>query len=233
MLVKSKGILISKVKYADNSYILKIFTENFGLKSFIINSPQKRGAVIKSAYLEPLSILEIDFYLKENQTLYRIKDGRLIYSPFLENEEMVRKSILFFYNDILKQFIFENQPFIDIFQSGTEFLMHFKLEQHLKYQPFQIMLKHLKFSGLFPRNNFDESSNIFNMSESEYSNIVKSPLDIKPPYAQTLSAILSEKFDILNTQERNYFLDVLLTYCKVHIPNFKEPKSLEIIREIL
>lgn len=60
MLVSTKAIVLSAVKYGDSSLIVKCFTELSGVKSYLVKGvlSAKRGK-IKPAYFQPLSQLEV------------------------------------------------------------------------------------------------------------------------------------------------------------------------------
>ena len=73
MYHQTKGIVISNTKYAETSIVCKVYTENFGLQTYIINGVRKKKG--KSIYYQPLSLLDLTVYHKEKSTLQRVKEG--------------------------------------------------------------------------------------------------------------------------------------------------------------
>ena len=59
MQIKTRGIVLHKTKYSENSVIVNIFTREAGVQSFIVKgaySKQRRGTI---ALLENLSMVEV------------------------------------------------------------------------------------------------------------------------------------------------------------------------------
>jgi len=68
MLVKTKAIVISALKYQEKSLIVKCFTETDGLKSYFVhNAFSGKNNKQKIAYFQPLNILEIEAVHKKQR----------------------------------------------------------------------------------------------------------------------------------------------------------------------
>jgi len=83
MLHKTKGIVLNYIKYSDTSIIAKIYTEAFGLQSYIVNSVRSSKAKNKIALFQPLTLLEMVVYHKNHQGLQRISEMRTA-EPYLQ-----------------------------------------------------------------------------------------------------------------------------------------------------
>ncbi len=59
MLTTTRGIVLHHFKYSEKSIIAKIYTEKFGLQSYIINGVRSAKSKNKAVYLQPLSLGEI------------------------------------------------------------------------------------------------------------------------------------------------------------------------------
>ena len=71
MYSQTKGIVLSSVKYSESSIICKVYTAKLGLQSYIVNSVRKkRGG---SAYYQPLNILDLTVFHKNNKQLAQSK----------------------------------------------------------------------------------------------------------------------------------------------------------------
>ncbi|MBK6373156.1 MAG: DNA repair protein RecO [Saprospiraceae bacterium] len=75
-LRKEKGIVLRSFKYGETSLILDILTENFGLKSFIIQSVRKAKSRTSPSSVQLMAAVDIDFYLKEDTELFQLKEIR-------------------------------------------------------------------------------------------------------------------------------------------------------------
>jgi DNA repair protein RecO (recombination protein O) len=74
----TKGIVLRTVKYGETSVIVTIFTELFGIQSYLVNgvrTASKKGSG-KANLFQPTSILDMVVYHNELKQLQRIKEFR-------------------------------------------------------------------------------------------------------------------------------------------------------------
>ena len=76
MIIKTKGIVLSYIKYGETSIICKIFTETSSIQTFIINGVRKSKSKNIALY-QPLTILDLVIYHKESSSIQRIKEAKL------------------------------------------------------------------------------------------------------------------------------------------------------------
>ena len=74
MLQKTRGIALSFIKYRDTSIIAKIFTEEFGMQSYIVNGVRSKSAKTKIALFQPLTLLELVVYHNKKKEIHRISE---------------------------------------------------------------------------------------------------------------------------------------------------------------
>ena len=73
---KTKGVVLKTVRYGETSIIAGIFTELFGLQSYLINGVRvtsKKGSG-KANMLQPGAILDMVVYHNELKNLQRVKE---------------------------------------------------------------------------------------------------------------------------------------------------------------
>ena len=59
MLHKTRGIVINNIKYGETSIIIKIYTEVFGLQTYIENGVHNAKSKNKIALFQPLNLLDM------------------------------------------------------------------------------------------------------------------------------------------------------------------------------
>ena len=75
MVVKTRAIVISSIKYQEKSLIVKCFTLSDGLKSYFVRDAfSSRKSNQKIAYFQPFSLLEIEAVHKNKGTLENFKE---------------------------------------------------------------------------------------------------------------------------------------------------------------
>lgn len=67
MKTVSKGLLLRTIDYSDSSAIAKVFTHNQGVQSFLVRGV--KGKRKKTAYLQPLCLIELEYHLHPNKDL--------------------------------------------------------------------------------------------------------------------------------------------------------------------
>jgi DNA repair protein RecO (recombination protein O) len=74
MLHKTRGIVFKTTDFGENSIIVQVFTEKFGLQSYMVNGAKKPKAKIGRNMLQPLHLLEMVVYHKNTGNVQRIKE---------------------------------------------------------------------------------------------------------------------------------------------------------------
>src|SRR5580765_8062709 len=80
-LHKTKGIVLRAVKYGETSLIVTIFTELFGVQSYLVNgvrTSSKKGSG-KASLFQPSAIFDLVVYHNDLKQLQRIKEFRWDY----------------------------------------------------------------------------------------------------------------------------------------------------------
>ena len=57
MLHKTRGIVFSYTEYRETSLIVKIYTELFGIQSYIVNGVRKKNAKLNVGWFQPLTLV--------------------------------------------------------------------------------------------------------------------------------------------------------------------------------
>ena len=101
MLHKTRGIVFKTTDYGETSVIVQIFTEKFGLQSYIINAVKKPRAKISRNMLQPLHLLDMVVYHKSAGNVQRIAEMKnspvLLSIPY----DVVKRSLAMFLNEVL------------------------------------------------------------------------------------------------------------------------------------
>jgi len=239
MLHTTKGIVFHHFKYSEKSVIAKIYTQKFGLQSYIINGVRGKKSKSKLAYLQPLSLLEINAYHKENKGLQQVKDIKLSL-PFQNIPFNVYKSsIAFFIAEILYKSIKEEEANNNLFDFLYNSIQILDLDEE-SYMNFHLLFlsqltKHL---GFFPHH-LSFNNQYFDLQEGISLSQPPPHQDyIKPPISNLLQTIFGSNFEDIKTlkidnNNRKLLLTALIDYYALHLSNFGNLKSKEILEEIL
>lgn len=240
MLIKSRGIILRTMKYGESSLIMDIYTEDYGLNSYIVGGVRNKKSKTKSGSLQLMSLVEIVAYHKNVKALYRIKEvsALRLYQkiPF----EILRSSVGVFMIEILKNTIKENEENPELFYFIFNWFMFLDTTDspvtnlHLNF-----MIELSEYLGIQPRDNFSVNNYIFDMMEGQFVNTI-------PDHAYYLDKEYSELIYDFMMQEREsvheitcsnlqrrFLLDKLILFYKLHIDSMKELHTHLILNEIL
>ena len=80
MLCKTRAIVLKTVKFSETSLVVKLYTEQFGLKSFLVRGVRKKHARNSPNLFQPLSLIEVVFINKPGEGLIIPKENQFVAS---------------------------------------------------------------------------------------------------------------------------------------------------------
>ena len=109
-IITSKAIVFNTIKYSDSSLIVKCFTEQEGIKSYLVrgvlNSKKRK---IQVAYFQPLTQLNIEAIHKQKSNLHTLKDVSISYPYQTIYKDVIKQSIVLFISEVLTKSIQEEE----------------------------------------------------------------------------------------------------------------------------
>jgi DNA repair protein RecO (recombination protein O) len=239
MLHKTRGIVLHSIKYSETSIIAHIYTEEFGRQSYLVKGAYRKKALVSAALFYPLNLLEMEVYYKPKSNLQKIKEAynNPIYNliPF----DPQKKAIVVFISEVLYRTLREEEASPRLFS----FIFNSLQILDLKTQPVSnfhlIFLFQLsKFIGFFPLNNYSASEPIFDLLNGRF--VSEPPMHghfINFDESKIFASMITKGFDdsdgIKLTRElRQYLLEKLVEYYRLHIENMGNIKSLQVLREV-
>lgn len=238
MLVTLKGIVLHHFKYSEKSVIAKIYTDKYGLQSYIINGVRSSKSKNKAVYLQPLSLVEINTFHKEKKGLQQVKTIQLVQPYTSIPFNIAKTSIAFFLAETLYKSIREEESNTPLF----EFLFNAFQQLDLKeknYSNFHLIFlgKLCQHMGIQPQK-IDANCMYFDLREGRFISIAPAHKDfLAQPYCNQLISILNADFTekdlCLNKKDRNVLLTTFINYFNLHLSNFESLKSLPVLKEVL
>lgn len=240
MLHKTRGIVFKTTDYGDSSVIVQVFTEKFGLQSYIINGAKKPRAKIPRNMLQPLHLLDMVVYHNHTGNVQRVKELRN--SPVLQTipYDVVKSSLAIFLNEVLYKAVkaqSEDGSLFDFVFSAIEWLDH-QTEGLANFH--LLFLIHLtRYLGFYPDRTLEAGAGYFDLRSGGFSQHKPgSMLYLSPPHTQNFGRLLRCSFENiaqirLNNDERRYLLQKLLEYYALHIESFGSVRSHQVLEEVL
>ncbi|MCK9450805.1 MAG: DNA repair protein RecO [Bacteroidales bacterium] len=237
---KTSGIVLQHIRYSDTSLIVKIFTEKFGLQSYLIKGAYQKRSKFRPALFMPMTIVEFVQASKSGRELHFMKEVSVV-SQFHQLHQSVKKNaIVMFMSELLSRTIQEEETNLPLFDFLRTSLLWLDLRQdNVGTFPLYLMVELSRYLGFYPKKNtyqqgycFDAMAGLFRQGAPEH------PYYLSPPLSNHLHQLLemglesNENF-LLSNAERRTLMQELIDYYKLHIPGFHGLKSHEILKAVL
>lgn len=237
MLVSTKAIVISTIKYGDAGVIAKCFTASDGIKSYLLRGilKSKKGK-LKIAYFQPLMQLEIIANHKNKGSLEYIKEVKTVYPYASIHTNIVKSSIVLFLSEILNFSIQEEEKNDTLFEFIENALQWLDIHDEIANFHILFLIQLTKYFGFYPETEHLHKD-YFDLHEGQFFDMSTMNECITGKNLTCFKQLLGIKFDEQNTiklssYRRNEILAILIQYFKLHLQGFRQPKSMEVLHEV-
>ena len=240
MLHKTRGVVLRTIKYGESSIITKVYTEKFGLQSYLVNGVRSSRSRSKASLYQPPAILDLVAYHKEGKNLQRIKESSYHYIYRQLPFDIKRSSISLFITEVLNKAIKDEETHEELFNFIYQWLIFADQQQHgIENLHLYFLINLSAFLGFAPHQNHSAQTSFFDLRDGTY-------IKDRPAHPNFLEADNAIAFynlshvkldDIaqlkLSHQTRRSLLAGLLNYYELHLENFTEVRSYSILSSIL
>ncbi len=230
MLVKTEAIVVKKTAYTDHSAVVKLFTKEFGLTSFIIQG--LHGKQNKNSLIQPGTIIELVFH-KKYQGLMRAKELSLI-SGWGYRHLPIHDQVRWFFLELLNHVLHEEQPEESLFLLSKEtFTALNEGVENLSVLPIYFLYNFCKETGHALQIDAESMRKGLDILGGGYANDRSLPIHtIGPEDCTLLHQIAIEKRTNVLLKSRRVIIGHLLAYIQIHVIPGKTLQSLNILQDI-
>ncbi len=240
MLITTKGIVLKSIKYGETSLIVDIYTEQLGLRKYIVSGVRKKNARIGAALLQVMSQVEIVAYEREGKDLNRLKEIRSDYVYQSIPLNIHKGAVGLFMAEIAQKTLREAESNPGLFAFLCSCFVH--LDKHtgnIGNLPLSFLLELSGFLGFLPESNHEAKEIFFDLENGVFTTTEPlTPNKLDSVHSGLLVKLLQDRFATCHTVkipvgQRRLLLEKLLEYYKYHIENFAVINSHLILQEIL
>lgn len=240
----TKGIVLRTVKYGETSVIVTMFTELFGIQSYLVNgvrTSSKKGSG-KANLFQPTALLDMVVYHNEQRQLQRIKEFRwsVLYQTIFS--DIRKNAVAVFMIELLAKCLKQPEANPELYQFTEDCFMQLDQSEDAVMANFPLFFAlHLPvFFGFRVIDNFSDINCYLDMQEGEFVN--QHPphnffLDEKESFACSHLLKVMQPDELkeikLHSQFRRSLLVAFEKYYAIHIPDFGSLRTLPVLREIL
>ena len=220
--------------------MVQVFTDKFGIQSYLINGVKKPKAKIPMNILQPLHLLDMVVYHKINTQIQRVAEARP--SPVFKSipYHVHKNTIAQFLNEVLYKSIRQQQADENLFDFIYSAICWFdetaevEVNFHLAF-----LIKLSRFLGFAPHAQTRNDQKYFDLQEGDFTSITPvHPNFMDKKDADYLLLLFASSFEKLNeinldNIKRRFLLDKILVYFGLHTASFGQIKSRQVLEDVL
>ncbi|MCQ2274505.1 MAG: DNA repair protein RecO [Bacteroidales bacterium] len=231
------GLVLHTTQYAETSVIVKIFTRQLGVRSYIVKGVRKGKSRTKQNLLQPLSYLELVVYNNPKSSLNYIKEMVPYNSSHIKDMDMgmqaINNALRFFMTELLYKTLREEEPMPDLFDYVADVAYCQSPSPGL---PIAFMITVARYMGIEPLDNYSMREPLFDLDGGRFCFSGNSTLDrecsqLLHYYLQSVSS--DEVEPLAPLQLRTELINSLLSYFQLHLTEFRGFRSHEILHTVL
>jgi DNA repair protein RecO (recombination protein O) len=241
---KTKGIVLRTVKYGETSIITSVYTELFGVQSYLVKGARRSSnkSQGKASYFQPAALLDIEVYHNELKNLQFVKSFSwgYLYQNLLF--DVVRNAVAMYVIELLQHSLKQPEANPELFYLIEDTLKQIDTGSNtlVSNVPLYFTLHLASELGFQMQGEYSKQTSILDLQDGNFvATTPPHPYYIDGMLAQTISQINSINFynDLeaikLNKEKRRQLLHYLQQYVALHINEFGEMKSIEILQTVL
>ena len=242
MLQETRGIVLRSIKYGESSLITTIFTQHFGVQTYLVQGVRTSKAKNKAALLQPATLLELVAYQNPEKNLQRLREFQYAYICTSMQEEVIKNSIALFSVELLFRILPEHAPMPELFDFSFEYFKNLDQMEvnHTANFPLYYIIQSSRLLGYELLGSYSDLTPHLNLYEGGFSSHPPhsrpfvSDGDARELQKLLLVKDLGELKDVpMNGSMRFRLLDWYMEFLQQHTQHLGQLKSLAVLRAIL
>lgn len=239
MLQKTEGIVLKSFRYGESGRVVKIYTEALGLQSYLVKGMKGQKSTFKPSLLEPLTLLELEVYHKQNQGLQTIKEARCLFAYSGIPKSMVKQSVLMFIAELVYKCIQEEESNLSLFSFLKQSMLFLDTTDEVpNLFPSYFMIQLSGHLGFYPKPPKNPEEKYFDLREGTFYEKLLPHADFADEITgKILAEILHSDLSGLvliasTTDQRKALLEYLILYFRIHLIHFGNIQSQQILEMV-
>jgi len=237
MQVSTHALVLSSVKYAEADLIVRCFTKDHGLRSYMLRGVLKsRKGKLRASLFQPMTLLQIEAYHKDKGTLERIREARIWLPLQTVHTDVYKSSIALFLSEMLSQSIKEEEAQPELFDYLSGSLIWLDSHERIGHFLLLFLLNLSGYLGFYP-----DATNIsapaFDLLEGCFGSDSEKEWVKSGDWMVEFRMLFGMDFDEVSQanwpkSRRKDLLDLLLLYYQLHLQGYKKPRSLSVLNQL-
>lgn len=236
--------MLRTVKYGETSVIVSVYTEAFGVQSYLINGVRKSSKKGSGTgnHFQPAAILDMVVYHNELGQLQRVREFKWSYLYERIFFEVRRNAVALFMIELLQKCVKQPESNAELFYFIEDAFVHLDKasDQVVANYPLFFALHLMVFVGFRMDDNYSDAAGVLDLTEGMFR-----PDRPTHPYflegheafitSQLLKVMQPSELEQLqmNQSSRRRLLQSYQDFYTLHIADFGAMKTLPVLQEVL
>jgi DNA repair protein RecO (recombination protein O) len=234
---------LRSLKYGETSVVVTIFTEAFGIQSYIVNGVrvQTKRSQSKVNLFQPAAILQMVVYRNELKNLQRIKESGWAHLYEHIFFDVIKNAVAMFITELLLKCLKQPESGGELFEFAEDVLLHLDKSQEAEMAnyPLFFAVHFATFLGLRIADNYSEVNNVLDLQEGlfvpqrpEHRYFLETPYSLIT--AQLLRIMQPHELSQIriNKEIRRTLLNGFQNYYALHVQDFGTLRSLPVLQTV-
>ncbi len=239
MIIKTPAIVLHTTRYGEQKIIVSLLTKTEGRLSVVARIPTTQRGKLKKQLFQQMNILDAEIDLRPNAELHHFRDVRLN-APYTSIPLQPEKLAIALF---LSEFIYygtreeHNNPnlytYIESSLRWLDACQQTPANFHLVF-----MMRMSRFIGFYPNIDNYHDGDFFDLQAACFT--TQQPIHssfLSPQDAAHISTLMRMNYDTMHLfrmthQQRNSITAVLIDYYRLHVSNFPQLKSLNVLQQL-
>lgn len=239
MLFKTRGLVLNTINYNDKYILVHIFTESFGRVTYMVSKAKSKNSKVPRSLFSSLAILDMEVEHQTSRDIQRIREARSDIYMYSTYSDMAKTSMAFFLSEFLTRVLRDTNDsklLFDFLDQSVQILE--MTDKSIANYHLVFMLKLSHFMGFYPNLEEYKENQLFDMINGEF--VSHQPLHrhfLNRQESRTLSLLARISFEnmhhfVFTRHDRLNIINRIIEYYRLHLYDFPELKSLDVLHEL-
>ncbi len=239
MLHKTRGVVLHSVGYSDAYSIVHVFTEEFGRVTYLTAKSKGKKTKVNKSLFHPLSVLDLEVEHLNLRDMHRIKEAKPYFLSANTLFDPVKSSICIFLAEFISKVVKDIQPNPLLFNYICDSIQVLDLlERGAANFHLVFIFRMSRFLGFYPDMTEYKKGMFFDLQNGEFVNYKPlHPYYLNPDDSEVFALLMRMDYSNMYSfrfshTERVNIINKVLEYYRLHLSDFSELKSLEILQNL-
>ena len=238
MLVKTRGIVLSYLKYRETSIIARVYTERLGVQNYVVNGVRKAKPPGRIALFQPFTLLELVAYVARGSSgLTRLSEFRCAELLTTLPYEVQKSSVVLFLSEVVGRSVREEEENEPLFAFLHDSILAFD-RQTVGAENFALtfLLRLTTYLGFGVSSGAELTDQVIMAGHAPLAKGATGPATLRlREFEVYFDELLNDSAhsSIPNGRVRYELLNVLIRYYQLHVEQLGDIRSLDILSQVL